>query len=77
MQNQRSALVYEAVERETARKGYPEAFPALPEVPTGRYTDPQFYDLEMRHEEIDRQIGPENIPAHLRIKPVLAHHVSN
>jgi hypothetical protein len=28
-------------------------------------------------EEIDRQIGPENIPAHLRIKPVLAHHVSN
>jgi phenylpropionate dioxygenase-like ring-hydroxylating dioxygenase large terminal subunit len=48
MQNQRSDL-YEAVERETARKAYPEAFPALPEVPTGRYTDPQFYDLEMRH----------------------------
>jgi phenylpropionate dioxygenase-like ring-hydroxylating dioxygenase large terminal subunit len=48
MQN-RSALVYEAVERETARETYPEAFPALPEVPTGRYTDPQFYDLEMRH----------------------------
>jgi phenylpropionate dioxygenase-like ring-hydroxylating dioxygenase large terminal subunit len=49
MQNQRSALVYEAVEREAARKAYPEAFPVLPEVPTGRYTEPQFYDLEMRH----------------------------
>jgi nitrite reductase/ring-hydroxylating ferredoxin subunit len=49
MHNQQSAHVYEAVERETARTAYPEAFPALPEVPTGRYSDPQFHDLEMQH----------------------------
>jgi hypothetical protein len=28
-------------------------------------------------EEIDRQIGPENIPAHLRITPMLAAHTSD
>jgi phenylpropionate dioxygenase-like ring-hydroxylating dioxygenase large terminal subunit len=49
MGNRQSELVYESVEREANRTSYPEAFPALPEVPTGRYADPQFYDLEMRH----------------------------
>jgi choline monooxygenase len=49
MHNQQPTLVYEAVERETARTTYPEAFPALPEVPAGRYCDPQFYELEMQH----------------------------
>jgi choline monooxygenase len=49
MQNQRAARVYEAVEQESARTTYPEGFPALPEVPTGRYSDPRFYELEMRH----------------------------
>ena len=49
MHNHQSAHVYEAVERETARTAYPEAFPSLPEVPTGRYSDPQFHDLEMQH----------------------------
>ena len=45
----RTAAVYAGVEREHARKGYPENFPILPEMPVGRYTDPRFYDLEMRH----------------------------
>ena len=49
MHNQQPAMVYEAVERETARTTYPEAFPALPEVPAGRYCDPQFYELEIQH----------------------------
>jgi phenylpropionate dioxygenase-like ring-hydroxylating dioxygenase large terminal subunit len=45
----RAAAVYAGVERELGRKGYPENFPILPEVPVSRYTDPRFYDLEMRH----------------------------
>ncbi|MDB6060366.1 MAG: (2Fe-2S)-binding protein [Verrucomicrobiaceae bacterium] len=49
MIDERTARVYEGVEREVNRKTYPESFPALPEVPVGRYTDPQFYDLEMKH----------------------------
>lgn len=31
---------------ETARTGPPEGFPALPDIPLGRYTDPAFYALE-------------------------------
>lgn len=49
MHDEHTASIYEAVEREVARKTYPEAFPALPEVPVGRYTDPQFHDLENQH----------------------------
>jgi phenylpropionate dioxygenase-like ring-hydroxylating dioxygenase large terminal subunit len=33
-------------EREQARTGYPEGFPALPPTPAARYTDPGFYALE-------------------------------
>lgn len=49
MLDQRTIQVYEDVERELNRKTYPDSFPALPEVPIGRYTDPQFYDLEKKH----------------------------
>src|SRR3546814_4404178 len=39
----------EAVEREVQRTTYPEDLPALPEVPSARYHDKDFYDLEMQH----------------------------
>lgn len=42
-----TAELYESVEREASRVTYPDDFPALPEVPVARYTDPAFYDLEM------------------------------
>jgi phenylpropionate dioxygenase-like ring-hydroxylating dioxygenase large terminal subunit len=48
MEHQQSAL-YEAVSQQVARTTYPEGFPALPEVPSGRYFDRGFYDLEMKH----------------------------
>lgn len=38
-----------AMERESVRKGYPEAFPAMPEIPGGRYFDQRFYDLELKY----------------------------
>lgn len=41
--------IYTAIAEEKARTSYPEGFPHLPEVPVGRYTDPQFYELEMEH----------------------------
>ena len=49
--NQHQVLekLYAQVEGEVQRTTYPENFPALPEVPSARYYDPKFYDLEMRH----------------------------
>lgn len=44
-----NAVLYDAVERELARTAYPEGLPPLPELPTARYCDPQFFDLEMNH----------------------------
>src|SRR3546814_851627 len=44
-----NVLLYEAVEREVQRTTYPEDLPALPEVPSARYHDKDFYDLEMQH----------------------------
>src|SRR3546814_7891022 len=41
--------IYQSVSDELDRTGYPEGFPALPEVPTARYTDKRMYDLEMEH----------------------------
>lgn len=41
--------ISEMTESEAARKSYPEDFPALPEIPGGRYTSSEFYDLEMQH----------------------------
>ncbi len=34
---------------ETARIGPPDGFPALPDLPLGRYTDPAFFDLERQY----------------------------
>ncbi len=34
---------------EEGREGYPEGFPALPPTPAARYTDPTFFDLELKH----------------------------
>ena len=36
------------MEYEGGRKGPPEDFPALPDIPAQRYTDPEFYKLEMQ-----------------------------
>ncbi|HEY8122615.1 MAG TPA: aromatic ring-hydroxylating dioxygenase subunit alpha [Myxococcota bacterium] len=37
------------MEYEAARKAPPERFPALPDIPAGRYTDPRFFALEREH----------------------------
>ncbi len=37
------------MEYEAARTEPPPGFPALPDIPAGRYTDPRFLDLERRH----------------------------
>lgn len=37
------------MEYEAARTAPPEGFPALPDVPAGRYTDPRFFELELAH----------------------------
>ena len=31
------------------RADHPADFPALPEIPAGRYVDPEFFDLEQTH----------------------------
>jgi phenylpropionate dioxygenase-like ring-hydroxylating dioxygenase large terminal subunit len=37
------------MEYEAARTAPPRGFPALPDIPAGRYTDPRFFRLEMAH----------------------------
>lgn len=37
------------MEFEAARTEPPEGFPALPDIPGGRYTDPRFFELEKQH----------------------------
>ncbi|MEO0412561.1 MAG: SRPBCC family protein [Pseudomonadota bacterium] len=37
------------MEYEAARTAPPESFPALPDLPAGRYTDPDYYALEQEH----------------------------
>lgn len=37
------------MEREMARTGPPDDFPAFPEIPSGRYTSAEFFDLEQQH----------------------------
>lgn len=49
VKDNQATTVYSGVEREVARKGYPENFPVLPEVPVARYTDPRFAELELKH----------------------------
>jgi len=41
--------VYQRLEAERSRKGPPESFPALPPIPGGRYTDPEFLALEREY----------------------------
>lgn len=43
------STMYEAVEREVQRTTYPADFPALPDIPSARYVDPEFYQLEIEH----------------------------
>jgi phenylpropionate dioxygenase-like ring-hydroxylating dioxygenase large terminal subunit len=43
------ASVYEAGEREAKRTAYPQNFPTLPDMPSGRYHDAGFHALEMEH----------------------------
>ncbi len=37
------------MEYEAARKTPPPGFPTLPDIPSGRYTDPRFYELEKQY----------------------------
>jgi phenylpropionate dioxygenase-like ring-hydroxylating dioxygenase large terminal subunit len=48
--NQREiATLRQLMEYEARRTAPPAAFPVLPDIPGGRYTDPRFYELEMQH----------------------------
>jgi len=44
-----AARIREQIRYEFAREEPPAAFPALPPLPTGRYSDPAFYELERAH----------------------------
>jgi phenylpropionate dioxygenase-like ring-hydroxylating dioxygenase large terminal subunit len=44
-----NAVYAERSEYERNRTGPPDDFPKLPGIPLGRYTDPQFYELEREH----------------------------
>lgn len=44
IQTLRRLMQYEA-----ARTGPPPGFPSLPDIPAGRYLDPRFFELELRH----------------------------
>jgi phenylpropionate dioxygenase-like ring-hydroxylating dioxygenase large terminal subunit len=41
--------IRQAMEYEASREGPPEGFPRLPDIPAGRYVDPQFLALEEQH----------------------------
>ena len=44
-----AARIRGQMDYEWQREGPPEGFPALPPIPTGRYTDPAFHALEREH----------------------------
>jgi phenylpropionate dioxygenase-like ring-hydroxylating dioxygenase large terminal subunit len=44
-----AARIRSQMDYEWQREGPPEGFPALPPIPTGRYTDPTFHALEREH----------------------------
>ncbi|MEQ9452034.1 MAG: aromatic ring-hydroxylating dioxygenase subunit alpha [Pseudomonadales bacterium] len=46
MKKEQIATLRGLMEYEAARTAPPEAFPTLPDIPAGRYTDPRFYALE-------------------------------
>jgi phenylpropionate dioxygenase-like ring-hydroxylating dioxygenase large terminal subunit len=41
--------IFQEIARERRRRGVPANFPALPEIPGGRYTRQDFFDLEIEH----------------------------
>jgi len=49
MNQQEIAQLRALMEYEAHRTEPPKAFPDLPDLPAGRYTDQRFYDLEMEH----------------------------
>ena len=40
--------IREQIDYETARKAPPKGYPKFPDIPAGRYTDPEFFELENR-----------------------------
>ncbi|PRF45844.1 aromatic ring-hydroxylating oxygenase subunit alpha [Burkholderia multivorans] len=49
MNEKKIAEIKAGIEFEANRKAPPDGFPALPLIPARRYTDPHFYDLELKH----------------------------
>ena len=49
MTAQEITTLRELMEFEAARQAPPEGFPALPDIPAGRYVDPRFFELELQH----------------------------
>jgi phenylpropionate dioxygenase-like ring-hydroxylating dioxygenase large terminal subunit len=49
MTQQDITTLRELMEFEAARKSPPQGFPALPDIPAGRYVDPRFFELERQH----------------------------
>lgn len=49
MQVQTAERITRQISEELTRKSFPKNFPTLPEIPGGRYTDQQFYELEIAH----------------------------
>ena len=49
MTDQEIATLRELMEFEATRKAPPEGFPSLPDIPAGRYVDPRFFELELKH----------------------------
>ena len=44
-----TAAITEKIEYELKRDFHPDGFPTLPEIPGGRYTDDDFFQLELTH----------------------------
>ena len=44
-----AARINEQMKYERSREAPPESFPALPPIPTARYTSPEFFELEREH----------------------------
>lgn len=49
MSEQEITTLHKLMEYEAARTEPPEGFPALPDLPAGRYTDQRFFELEKAH----------------------------
>ena len=49
MNAQETAALRQLMEYEARRTSPPKAFPTLPDIPAGRYTDPRFFELERQH----------------------------